>query len=68
MSTEEKRIRSIAALLVRETYNAEVATGLWVQSTEYTECQASYPAVPIGSPHPLTRKRVLVPPPPGPMG
>jgi hypothetical protein len=27
--------------------------------TEYTECQAFYPVVRIGSPRPLTRKRVL---------
>ncbi len=32
--------------------------------TEYTEWQAFYPVVGIGSPHSLTHKRVLLPPPP----
>jgi hypothetical protein len=31
-------------------------------STEYTVCQAFCPVVQIGSPHPLTFKRVLLPP------
>jgi hypothetical protein len=31
-------------------------------STEYAECQAFCPFVGIGSPHPLNRKRVLLPP------
>ena len=30
--------------------------------TEYTECQAFCPFVGIGSPHPLTRKRMSPPP------
>jgi hypothetical protein len=29
--------------------------------TEYTECQAFFPIVRIGSPHPLNHKRVLLP-------
>jgi hypothetical protein len=32
------------------------------EAREYTECQAFYPVVRIGSPHPLTCKRVLFPP------
>ncbi len=32
------------------------------ETTEYTECQAFFPVVRIGSPHPFTRKGVLLPP------
>ncbi len=34
----------------------------FLQSTEYTECHAFCPFVGIGSPHPFTRKRVLLSP------
>jgi hypothetical protein len=37
-------------------------------STEYTECQAFFPVVRIGSPDPLTCKGVLLLPPLGPRG
>jgi hypothetical protein len=36
-------------------------TTYFLQSIEYTECHAFFPLVGIGSPHPLTRKRVLLP-------
>jgi hypothetical protein len=36
--------------------------------TKYTSCQAFCLVVGIGSPHPLTRKGVLLPPPMGPRG
>ncbi len=36
--------------------------------TEYTECQAFFPVVRIGSPHPLTRQWLLLLPPLGPRG
>ncbi len=34
-----------------------------ITSTEYTECLTFFPVVRIGSPHPLTRKGVLLLPP-----
>ncbi len=43
-------------------------TGWMLKTTEYTECQAFFQVVRIGSPHPLTRKGVLLLPPLGQRG
>jgi hypothetical protein len=56
---EFSRLRRLKSL--RITASSCQNSGIWMRS-EYTECQVLSSAVRIGSPLPLTRKRVLPPP------
>ncbi len=64
----EKRMRYIAAPLVRRycvrlsMLKSQQSSGFNPHRVQYTECQSSNQVVRIGSPHPLTRKRVFLPP------
>ncbi len=52
--------RKVSKSTVSKRTDVCMACVLTVSTTEYTECQAFYPVVRLGSPHPLTRKRVLL--------